>query len=92
MDTDWHRVAAVPVFGGLLAAALFTGEARVIVGAFLTLVWPFVFIWFGEDLAGVTGLHYGLVDRRSRPSLVRIGGWIVLAIYVSGIAYAAIRW
>ena len=81
---DWHRAAAIPVFSALLALAFWTGEARVVIISIITLAWPFVFIWYGDDLAQTTGLHWGLVDRPSKGSYVRIGGWVILGIYLGG--------
>ena len=88
---DWHRALALPVFGGLLALAFVTGEARIIFGSIVLLAWPFVFIWYGDSLALTPGLHWGLVDRASKPSLVRIGGWVILGIYLVGIACGVLR-
>lgn len=90
MELDWHRAVATPVFGCLFAAALVTGEPKIVARALLTLAWPFVFIWFGEDLAAATGLHFGLVNRPSRASLIRIGGWVILAIYLFPILFSVI--
>jgi hypothetical protein len=82
---DWNRLLCLLAFGSLLALACWTGEARVIVGSIVVLAWPFAFIYFGDELGSTLGLKFGLVTRVSDGTLVKIGGWILLAIYLGAL-------
>jgi hypothetical protein len=65
---------------GLPLLAYLTGEARIAVSTVLFLVWPFVFIWFADDLSSTTGtyLHYRRVSRVSPVLLVKLFGFVIL--------------
>ena len=81
-DVDWNRLFCLLVFGFLLALACWVGEARVVVGSIVVLAWPFAFIYFGDELGSTLGMKFGLVTRVSDGTLVKIGGWILLGIYL----------
>jgi len=82
MDFDWHRAASGSVIFGCLLASLIQGDARLILATIGLLAWPFVFIWFAEDLSQTTGLHWGLVDRPSHGGFVRAFGWVLLVTQI----------
>ena len=51
---------------------------------------PLGLIWFGDELGGLTGFHYGLVNRESPGFLVRLFGWLFLLVIVGWSATAAV--
>ncbi|NNF42828.1 MAG: hypothetical protein HKN62_07245 [Phycisphaerales bacterium] len=77
---DGHRLTSLLVAVTYVAATLVIAGSEAACGMTLSLVLPLGCIWFADDLGAYTGSIHLHTATATAGGIVRVGGWVLLAM------------